>query len=308
MGEEWGVIGFGRAGRARVLSLVSLGLKVQGIASKRPNVVKEWLNQRPEPKYQPIEIYEDWHALISSSNITGVFVCSENQNHFDQVHEAISQGKHVCVEFPLCSTVQEAHGLFALAKQKNVVLHVECIGILTERHQYLKGLVHQSQLDHLSIEFTGGLYRWVEEAADAGQVASLAFGRLHQLVDIFDTLTLCDRHIKIVKTQDSVDYYSLELTFKGHNSASGIQTPVTICLKESRMIGGKRSSVMKAFYQGQSVLLPTSQKGTLFEKDTEIFRGLVLDHQKQSVTRLLQSEYTGYSSIIETLQLIELVQ
>jgi predicted dehydrogenase len=308
MSEGWGVIGFGRAGRARVLSLFSLGLKVQGVASKRPDVVKEWLDQRSELECQAIEIYEDWHTLISSSNIVGVFVCSESQSHSQQVHESISQGKHVCVEFPLCSTVEEAHALFALAKQKNVVLHVECIGILTERHQYLKGLVHQSRLDHLSIDFTGGLYRWVEEAADTGQVASLAFGRLHQLIDMFDSLTLCDRQINIVKAEGSVDSYSLQLTFKGHRSTSSIQTSVTINLKESRMIGGKRSSVMKAFYQGQSVVLPTSQKGTLFEKDTQIFQSIVLAHQNQSDSYSNHSTYTDSSSIIETLQLIELIQ
>lgn len=70
-----------------------------------------------------------------------VVVCNVNRDHAAVVGQALRSGKHVIVEYPLSFSFTEAEELVKLAKQQNLMLHVEHIELL--------GGVHQLVVEHL---------------------------------------------------------------------------------------------------------------------------------------------------------------
>ena len=296
--KGWGIIGFGRAGQARVCALAELGQSIKGIATQRPRSADEWFKKNIGLNLQETPIFEDWRDLVQSSLIKGVFICSENQLHFEQAYQALSNGCHVCVEFPPCTNAEEATILYDLAKRNHCVFHVECIGTMTKRHLQLKSLVRNDQIDHLKFDFTGGLYRWVESAAQKEYVAHLAFGRLHQLIDLFGHITLCQSEIDMVSSHSSLKSYRLQAHFTVPNSTSSIH----ITLIENRVKGGKRANAVYATYQGRNLDIIKPIKGSLFTDDTNYFLQLC---SAKNLKKLMDKGYSNPQDIMKTLRLIE---
>ncbi len=62
----------------------------------------------------------DYEAFLET--VDAVYIASPHETHYDYAKQAILAGKHVLCEKPLTFTKAEAEELFALAKEKNVVL------------------------------------------------------------------------------------------------------------------------------------------------------------------------------------------
>jgi len=63
---------------------------------------------------------EDYEGFLEKVN--AVYIASPHETHYEYAKKAILAGKHVLCEKPLCFTKAEAIELFALAKEKKVVL------------------------------------------------------------------------------------------------------------------------------------------------------------------------------------------
>lgn len=87
-------------------------------------------------------VHQYWSELVVRSDIDLVVVCNVNRDHAAVVGQALRLGKHVIVEYPLSFNLAEAEELVNLAKQNNLMLHVEHIELL--------GGVHQLVMEHLS--------------------------------------------------------------------------------------------------------------------------------------------------------------
>ena len=89
------------------------------VYSRKEETAKEFAS-----KYEgkTITTYTDLNALASDSNISTVYIASPNILHYAQAKLFLSSGKHVILEKPSCSTVEELDSLFAIAKEKKVVL------------------------------------------------------------------------------------------------------------------------------------------------------------------------------------------
>jgi predicted dehydrogenase len=68
------------------------------------------------------EVVDDWRELID--RVDAVDICSPNAFHRDQAVAAAKAGKHVLVEKPIATTVEEADDMIAAAEASGVVLHV----------------------------------------------------------------------------------------------------------------------------------------------------------------------------------------
>ena len=294
---NWGIVGFGRASQARIRALSRLGQNIQAIATQRAQLFEEWVTQNSDVQLQEISIFEDWRELVQSTDINGVFICSDNEQHFEQARHALVYGKHVCVEFPPCSTIEEATILYELAQKNHITFHVESIGTLTDRHRHLKSLIKNRQIDHLQFSFTGGLYRWVESEAKKGRIAHLSFGRLHQLIDLFGDVIVSQSKIDMVKSDESIESYRLEAQFR----TPTYECAMALSLAENRAKGGRRSNEVYASKEGCKILLAQSRKGSLFEQDTKHFIQLCFPTHHYKITN---SEYSEPHSIIKTLSLI----
>lgn len=87
-------------------------------------------------------LHQYWSELVVRPDIDLVIVCNVNRDHAAVVGQALRSGKHVIVEYPLSFNLAEAEELVNLAKQNNLLLHVEHIELL--------GGVHQLVMEHLS--------------------------------------------------------------------------------------------------------------------------------------------------------------
>jgi predicted dehydrogenase len=92
---------------------------LSAVYSRKEETAKEFAS-----KYEgkTIATYTDLNALAADSNISTVYIASPNILHYAQAKLFLSAGKHVILEKPSCSTVEELDSLFALAKEKGVVL------------------------------------------------------------------------------------------------------------------------------------------------------------------------------------------
>ncbi|CAM4184745.1 oxidoreductase [Lederbergia lenta] len=113
-----GLIGYGFAGRAfhaPVITSVS-GLKLKKVVERR--------SERSKERYPWVEIVRDASDLYDDPNIDVIVVTTPSTDHYQFVHDALSAGKHVVVEKPFTTTVEEADELMELAKKKELVLSV----------------------------------------------------------------------------------------------------------------------------------------------------------------------------------------
>jgi len=68
--------------------------------------------------------YRDEDELIADPQIDIVDICTPNCFHFETLKKAISAGKHIYCEKPLCTTAQQASEIAELARKKGVICAV----------------------------------------------------------------------------------------------------------------------------------------------------------------------------------------
>ena len=161
------LVGPGRAGRARIAAL-----------AERADAELRAVVERAGPLR-----LED---ALADPAIDAVLICTPNALHAAQVRAALERGKHVCVEYPLAASAAQARSLLALARERERVLHVEHIELLSpaQEHQRerARGLGPPAGG---ALEFSGGFTGWIADPALAGSPALGALARLHRLTDLF---------------------------------------------------------------------------------------------------------------------------
>ena len=230
--------------------------------------------------------------MIEDTKINCVFICSESHLHDLQVRTALKAGKHVCVEFPLTYTADQAESLWHLAQHNGLVLHVEVIGSLTAHHQWARRITRTGEVTAWSSHLTGGLYRWVQDMARANLTPLLAFGRLYQAVDLFGSLTLkdviLDDHLEPTTFDPDISpYYLLDIYLE---TASGI----SISIKEERGLMRSRKSTTHLYRNGHELIPQIIEsdhpKKPLFELDLMHFLSLVSVHTSSRLIGYATSE------------------
>lgn len=73
-------------------------------------------------KYGAGEVYTDLEAFFRNGDFNCVYLASPNSLHYPQARQALLAGKHVWCEKPFCTTAAQARELFALAKERNLML------------------------------------------------------------------------------------------------------------------------------------------------------------------------------------------
>ena len=139
---RWGVLGAGRAGRARVEALH---------ADPRAVVVGGW---RGDLEAAGLEGFNSFEEMLQ--HVDAVAVCSPDTYHASQVHAALSAYRHVVCEYPIASSAGEASSLFALAVARDRVLHVEHIELLTPAALWIRDFAAGKTLVGGAVRFFGG--------------------------------------------------------------------------------------------------------------------------------------------------------
>ena len=147
-----GVMGTGVMGRnhARVAANAGLLRAVCDIDEKAAGEIGECYK---------VKAYTDPEEFFSAADIDAVIIATPTNTHYPMGKFALGAGKHLLLEKPMCSTVDEAKRLIELSERKNLVLSVGLI----ERHNPV-------------VSFTRNLL----DGGSLGQIISISARRVSQ--------------------------------------------------------------------------------------------------------------------------------
>jgi predicted dehydrogenase len=80
--------------------------------------------ERASRRFPRVHTTTDYREVLSDDGIEAVVIATPTDTHAAITRDALQAGKHVLVEKPLCTTVDEARELTALADAANRVLMV----------------------------------------------------------------------------------------------------------------------------------------------------------------------------------------
>jgi len=141
-----GVIGVGSMGsnHLRVYNRLSAICRITGIYDSQIDRAKDIA-----AKYRA-EVYDDMDELIENADALSIVVPS--QFHFEVARRALSRGKHIMVEKPLTTTIEDAQALIRLASVNNAILQVGHIERFNPAVRELKKILEGEEV--LAIEFS----------------------------------------------------------------------------------------------------------------------------------------------------------
>jgi len=245
--------GLGAAGRARLNALhQNQAFQLAGIVSRRPEVASL-----------------SWEEALADPQVDAIAISTESTDHPGSVEQALKAGKHVLCDFPLAFRRSTAQKLFQLAKEKNRILHVEHIGLLTQDHLQLKSqALAKGPLIKGNYLFQGGLGDKLMDKRWTGPLPILAISRLLQVADIWGAFQIVSQELKI---RDPGFYLHLHLKFEN----GGV-----LGFTEERMPGLPRRRSLVAQCQGGKLHWKAKAGGGgLFAKDLDYFGKRALEGQ-----------------------------
>ncbi len=100
---RWGVIGIGWFGEVHADTLASMpGIELAALSTRRPERLAEVAD-----RYGVARRYSDYRELLADPDVDAVSVVTHYYDHADVAVDALRAGKHVLLEKPMASTVEE---------------------------------------------------------------------------------------------------------------------------------------------------------------------------------------------------------
>lgn len=302
-----GLVGTGYAAKLRAETInQSDRAQLVGVAGNTPNKTKDFGHTHQT------QAFDAWQDLIHQDSIDLVIVCGVNAQHGEIARSALEQGKHVIVEYPLSISFEEGTQLLALAKSRNLVLHVEHIELL--------GGVHQAFLQTLSQVGTPFYARyitltpqhpapqkWTFNPDLFGFPLVGALSRLHRLTHVFgevETVSCQSRYWKTESTHYAGCLCKAQLQFKSGLMADVIYGKGEIVWTPERKleVQGDRAALIFDGDEGAIVnsdgvqAVSVGSRRGLFAKDTEA----VLQHLIDGTPLYVQPEESLYTLKVAT--------
>ncbi len=105
--------------------------------------------------------YANMDEILADPEIQGVFVATNNRSHAPIAIAALQAGKHVIVEKPIATTIEDAQKMIALAAEKNLSLSVDHMMVynawnIKAKEEVAKGLVGKVNDSCFHMEFAYG--------------------------------------------------------------------------------------------------------------------------------------------------------
>jgi len=142
---RFGVIGYGYWGPNVVRNLHGLeGSHLVSICDQSSNALK-----RAKQLYPHVGMTKDSTEILASSEIDAVAIVTPVWTHYELAKRALENGKHVFVEKPLTSTVEQAESLIELAERKNLNIMVDHTFLFTGAVRKIRQLIDEGTLGDL---------------------------------------------------------------------------------------------------------------------------------------------------------------
>ncbi len=137
-----GVIGYGYWGPNIVRNFFATsGCTVKMVADGRPDRLNQLAKVFPS-----IEGVKDAEDIIASNKIDAVVIATPVYTHFALAKRALLQGKHVLIEKPMTSSVEEADELIDLATRKGLTIMADHTFLYTGAVGKMKEIIENSEI------------------------------------------------------------------------------------------------------------------------------------------------------------------
>lgn len=100
-------------------------------------------------EYGAAKVYTDYRELMADPDIDAVSICTRNDTHADIVIAALEAGKHVLVEKPMTSTLEQAEAVAAAAAASPAILQVAYVRRFSPNATVLKEFIDAGDLGQI---------------------------------------------------------------------------------------------------------------------------------------------------------------
>jgi predicted dehydrogenase len=140
-----GIVGAGNMGsyHARIIKGIP-GQRVLAIAGKGPARAAE------VAKELDIAALGDWRAMLDDDGIDAIDVCAPTEAHAEVAIAAMNAGKHVIVEYPVCSTMRELTAMRAASARTGRACALAYYGRYHSQYRHLFELARSGSLGAIS--------------------------------------------------------------------------------------------------------------------------------------------------------------
>ncbi|MBB5211983.1 oxidoreductase [Microbulbifer hydrolyticus] len=173
-------------------------------------------------QYPQVEVYAEAEALLTESDADLVIITAPNNVHFPLAKLALQQGKHVVLEKPFVTRVEQGEELITLAEKQGLVLSVYHNrrwdgDFLTVQKLIADGRLgpvryFESHFDRFRPEVRK---RWRESAVEGGGILfDLAPHLLDQALQLFGPPTAITARVHTLRTQaEADDFFHITLHY-----------------------------------------------------------------------------------------------
>ncbi len=117
---KWGILGAARVNERLLPAIIEApNSQLVAIASRRAGAAKATL-EKYAPCYPDIKCYDDLDALINNPDVEAIYCPMANEEHAEWALKAINAGKHVLIEKPMATTLEDIEAIEAAAKKNKV--------------------------------------------------------------------------------------------------------------------------------------------------------------------------------------------
>jgi predicted dehydrogenase len=99
--------------------------------------------------YPAVRVTDNVDELLKDGEMDAVIVATPVATHFDLAMQALSSGKHILVEKPLATTVEEVEQMGELAKQKNLIVMAGHTFLFNAAVRYVKKMIDSGELGEI---------------------------------------------------------------------------------------------------------------------------------------------------------------
>jgi len=245
----------------------------------------------------------DWSSLLQDHRLDLVFVSTINRDHAPIARAALEAGIHTVVEYPLALSAAEARSLVQLAAERQVLLHVEHIELISGVHLLLKreleGLGKVFAVRYITLTAAHPAPdRWTYRPELFGFPLMGAVSRIHRLVDLLGKVERVSCQLRYdgpdLPHRYNSCYCTAQLSF-----ANGLLAVLTYGKGDSLwcsqrllefhgqrgglLINGEEATLLRP---GSAHPLETGSRHGLFEQDTH----MVLDHLRHGRPLYINTE------------------
>ena len=97
---------------------------INGVYDPEPISIENAKAAHAKFSNQPLTVYDSVEAACSDPDVDGLIICTPNFTHIDMVRLAADSGKHILVEKPLATTIEDAYEIVRIAESYDGIFQV----------------------------------------------------------------------------------------------------------------------------------------------------------------------------------------